>query len=77
MLYMIGKVSEYNNLCKIGYILGYDELTYFYHQSSVLDNMDLNIGDIVSFNYELDEEKYKLPYAFNIKKLKNKDLKIN
>ena len=65
---MVGKITEYDEINEIGYILGYDELTYFYHQNSVIQNEKLKKGDIVSFDYILEKNQNQLPYAINILK---------
>lgn len=65
---MIGKISKYDEISGMGYILGYDELTYFYHQNSVIKNENLKEGDIVSFDYILEKNQDQLPYAINIVK---------
>ena len=67
---MIGKISKYDEINGIGYILGYDELTYFYHQNSIVKNEKLKEGDIVSFDYILEKNQNELPYAMNIEKEK-------
>lgn len=73
---MIGKISKIDNLNEIGYILGYDELTYFYHKNNILNNQELKEGDIVSFDYILEKNENQLPYAINIiKEEKHKGLK--
>ena len=65
---MIGKVYKYDKLNEIGYIAGYDELKYFYHQINVLNHTELKEGDIVSFDYILEKTSDQLPYAINIVK---------
>ena len=73
---MIGKISKIDNLNEMGYILGYDELTYFYHKNNILNNQELKEGDIVSFDYILEKNENQLPYAINIiKEEKPKGLK--
>lgn len=73
---MIGKISKYDKINEMGYINGYDELIYFYHQNNVIGNKILNEGDIVSFDYMLEKNENQLPYAINIiKEEKSKGLK--
>ena len=73
---MIGKISKYDSLNEMGYIVGYDELTYFYHQNNVIGNKQLKEGDIVCFDYRLEKNENQLPYAINIiKEKKPKGLK--
>ena len=63
---MIGKVSKYDSLNEMGYIIGYDELTYFYHQNNIIGNKKIKEGDVVSFDYVLEKSENQLPYAVNI-----------
>ena len=70
---MIGKIYKYDKLNEIGYIAGYDELTYFYHQNNVLNHNELKEGDIVSFDYIIEEIPDQLPYAINIIKEEKKN----
>ena len=73
---MIGKISKIDNLNEMGYILGYDEITYFYHKNNILNNNELKEGDIVKFDYILEKNENQLPYATNIiKEEKSKGLK--
>ena len=65
---MLGKIYKYDKLNEIGYIEGYDELIYFYHQNNVLNHNELKEGDIVSFDYIIEKTQDKLPYAINIVK---------
>ncbi len=70
---MIGKIYKYDKLNEIGYIYGYDELTYFYHQNNVLNHNELKEGDIVSFDYIMEKTQEQLPYAINIVKEEKKN----
>ena len=65
---MIGKVRRYDVKNELGYILGYDELTYFYHQNNVINNIILKEGDIVSFDFRFEKNQNELPYAINVEK---------
>ncbi|MBR2744331.1 MAG: hypothetical protein IKE01_03430 [Clostridia bacterium] len=67
---MLGKIVKYDDIDEMGYILGYDETTYFYHQKNVKNNTKLDKDDIVSFDYMLNAGDDKLPYATNISKEK-------
>ena len=70
---MIGKIYKYDKLNELGFIAGYDELTYFYHQNNVLNHNELKEGDIVSFDYILEKTQDQLPYAINIVKEEKKN----
>ena len=63
---MIGRVLKYNNKAKLGYILGYDDVTYFYIQRDVKNNIVLKKGDTVEFDYSL--YLGEMPSAVRIKK---------
>lgn len=65
---MLGKVVNYDEVNELGYIEGYDETMYFFHQINVKKNEKLKNGDIVSFSYLLEENEDQLPYAINIEK---------
>ncbi len=73
---MLGKVIKYDKVNEMGYIEGYDEIRYFYHQINVKNSEELKEGDIVNFEYLLERNEYELPYAINIvKETLNKDEK--
>lgn len=63
---MYGKIKSYDKINEMGYIEGYDEIIYFYHQNNVINGTLLNEGDIVSFDYMLEKNPDELPYAINI-----------
>lgn len=65
---MLGKIKNYDKKNEIGYIEGYDETIYFYHQINVKNREELKEGDIVSFDYLLEKNVDELPYAINIVK---------
>ena len=65
---MLGKIYKCDENNEMGYILGYDELTYFFHQNGVIENEKLKEGDIVSFDYILEKNQNQLPCAINIVK---------
>ena len=65
---MWGKVLSYDEMHELGYIEGYDEIRYFFHQINVKNREKLNVGDIVNFDYLFEQNKNQLPYAVNIQK---------
>lgn len=63
---MLGKVLKYNEKAELGYILGYDDVTYFFRQRDVKNNTKLQDGDTVEFDDILYPEE--MPSAVRIEK---------
>ncbi len=64
---MIGKVLEFDDTYKVGYILGYDSITYIFRQTSIKNNTELKKDDAVEFDCLLNEE---MPEAVRVEKRK-------
>lgn len=64
---MTGRIIEYDEVNSLGYIKGYDETVYLFHQIYVKDNITLKKGDIVKFNFSMGIDK-NMPYATDIEK---------
>jgi len=63
---MIGKIIEYDKKTQIGYILGFDDLTYFFKRRDVNDGIELEKDDIVDFDCLLNSGE--IPTAVRIEK---------
>ncbi len=66
---MFGRVKEYDEVNEMGYIEGFDERIYFYHQTSVVMGEKLKVGEMVQFRYDLTPMIDALPVATNIFKV--------
>ena len=60
---MMGKILEYNEVDSLGYIKGFDDIVYLFHQIHVKQNVHLKKGDIVKFDFSLNGD---MPYAMDI-----------
>lgn len=63
---MIGKIVEFDKNTQIGYILGFDDLTYFFKKRDVNDGIELEKDDIVDFDCLLYSDE--IPTAVRIEK---------
>ena len=64
---MMGNIIELDKNNKLGYIKGFDDLIYFFHQNQVYNNENLKINDLVEFDFEIKIDK-NMPYAIDIKR---------
>ena len=62
---MMGQILEYNEVDSLGYIKGFDDMVYLFHQIHVKQNVQLKKGDIVKFDFSLNGEN-NMPYAMDI-----------
>ena len=65
---MLGKILMNKEKDEYGYIMGVDEIIYFFHKSEVKEDSALNNGDLVEFEYILNASSNELPKATRIKK---------
>ena len=48
---MMGQILEYNDVDSLGYIKGFDDIVYLFHQIHVKQNVLLKKRDIVKFDF--------------------------
>jgi len=64
---MVGRILEYNKTVGIGYVLGFDDITYIFRRSSLEKDIELKKNDIIKFDCLLNEE---MPEAVRVEKRK-------
>ncbi len=64
---MVGKILEYDKNDGIGYVLGFDDITYIFRRSSLVKDIELEKNDIIKFDCLLNEE---MPEAVRVEKRK-------
>jgi len=62
---MVGKILEYDKNDGIGYVLGFDDITYIFRRSSLVKDIELEKNDIIKYDCLLFEE---MPVAIRIEK---------
>lgn len=62
---MVGKILEYDKNAGIGYVLGFDDITYIFRRSCLENDIELEKNDIIKFDCLLFEE---MPEAVRIEK---------
>lgn len=62
---MMGQILEYNEVDSLGYIKGFDDMVYLFHQIHAKTNIQLKKGDIVKFDFSLNSD-VDMPYAMAI-----------